>query len=185
MERFLDVAAGVGRNVICVGCGNEGSSSGHIEGNIRDRKRVELAVAEQERTLNVQLWKSYEDRFGITLVAPDNSRYTVLTEEKPGKQEILMGRTKVLIYVGMPTPYSSLQELFFVFLPSNEYVDSGIWSWELEAVRVVSGNYQMYLPTALQRNAGTRFFQASPSLTQTIPSTAGSVISVAAYDDRN
>lgn len=185
LERFLDVAAGVGRNVICVGCGNEGSSGGHLEGNIRDRQRVEMAVAEQEKTIHVQLWKSYEDRFDITLVAPDNSRYTVLTEEEPGKQEILMGSTRVLIYVGMPTPYSSLQELFFVFLPSNEYVDSGIWSWEMDGVRVVSGSYQMYLPTALQRNAGTRFFQASSGLTQTIPSTAGSVISVAAYDDRN
>ena len=31
LERFLDNAAEIGRTVICVGCGNEGASSGHRE----------------------------------------------------------------------------------------------------------------------------------------------------------
>lgn len=183
LERFLDNAAGVGRCVICVGCGNEGSGGGHLEGNVRDGQTVELSVAPREFTLNVQLWKSYEDSFRVVLNAPDGSRYEVQTEGNPGRQQVILGTTKILIYVGMPTPYSGLQELFFVFLPMEEYVDSGIWSWEFEEIKVVSGNYQLYLPTALQRNVGTRFFRSTPSLTQTIPSTARSVISVAAYND--
>lgn len=183
LERFLDNASGVGRNVICVGCGNEGAGGGHIEGNVKETDRVELAVAERELTLNIQLWKSYEDRFGVVLVSPGGVRYEVLLDGRPGRQEVILGATKVLIYVGMPTPYSSLQELFFVFLPTETYVDSGVWEWQFTPEKIVSGNYQMYLPTAALRNSGTRFFQPTPNLTLTIPSTARAVISVAAYND--
>ena len=180
LERFLDNASGVGRNVICVGCGNEGAGGGHIEGNVKVDDMVELAVAERELTLNIQLWKSYEDRFGVILVSPGRVRYEVVLSGSPGRQEVVLGTTKVLIYVGMPTPYSSLQELFFVFLPTGAYVDSGVWEWQFTPEKIVSGNYQMYLPTAALRNSGTRFFQPTPNLTLTIPSTARAVISVAA-----
>ena len=183
LERFLDNASGVGRNVICVGCGNEGAGGGHIEGNVKVDDMVELAVAERELTLNIQLWKSYEDRFGVILVSPGRVRYEVVLSGSPGRQEVVLGTTKVLIYVGMPTPYSSLQELFFVFLPTGAYVDSGVWEWQFTPEKIVSGNYQMYLPTAALRNSGTRFFQPTPNLTLTIPSTARAVISVAAYND--
>lgn len=183
LERFLDNASGVGRNVICVGCGNEGAGGGHIEGNVKVDDMVELAVAERELTLNIQLWKSYEDRFGVILVSPGRVRYEVVLSGSPGRQEVVLGTTKVLIYVGMPTPYSSLQELFFVFLPTGAYVDSGVWEWQFTPEKIVSGNYQMYLPTVALRNSGTRFFQPTPNLTLTIPSTARAVISVAAYND--
>lgn len=183
LERFLDNASGVGRNVICVGCGNEGAGGGHIEGNVKVDDMVELAVAERELTLNIQLWKSYEDRFGVILVSPGRVRYEVVLSGSPGRQEVVLGTTKVLIYVGMPTPYSSLQELFFVFLPTGAYVDSGVWEWQFAPEKIVSGNYQMYLPTVALRNSGTRFFQPTPNLTLTIPSTARAVISVAAYND--
>ena len=183
LERFLDNASGVGRNVICVGCGNEGAGGGHIEGNVKVDDMVELAVAERELTLNIQLWKSYEDRFGVILVSPGRVRYEVVLSGSPRRQEVVLGTTKVLIYVGMPTPYSSLQELFFVFLPTGAYVDSGVWEWQFTPEKIVSGNYQMYLPTAALRNSGTRFFQPTPNLTLTIPSTARAVISVAAYND--
>ena len=36
LERFLDNAAEVGRTVICVGSGNEGSSGGHLAGNLAE-----------------------------------------------------------------------------------------------------------------------------------------------------
>lgn len=183
LERFLDNASGVGRTVICVGCGNEGASGGHLEGNVKTRSFVELAVAEQELTVNVQLWKAYEDSFSVELVSPGGERYAVRVDGSPGRQEVQLGNTKVLIYAGMPTPYSSLQELFFVFLPMEIYVDSGIWRWQFRPEKIVSGTFQMYLPGAQLRNTGTRFFQPNPNLTLTIPSTARSVISVAAYND--
>lgn len=183
LERFLDNAAEVGRTVICVGCGNEGVNRGHVAGNVKDRTRIELAIAFQEPTINVQLWKSYEDQFAITLISPGGNRYQVVMERNQQRQENVLEETKILIYVGMPTPYSSLQEIFFVFLPLNNYVNAGIWIWQLEEIKVVDGTFQMYLPAGMLRNEDTGFFLPDPNLSMTIPATSSRVISVAAYQD--
>ena len=184
VERFLDNVSEIGRTVICVGAGNEGSSGGHFSANVTETELVELAIAERETTTNVQFWKSYEDLFAIILIAPDNQEYRIEELERPSRREILFDRTKVLIYVGVPAPYSTKQEIFFAFLPVNDYLNSGIWSFRLEKRKIVDGFFQMYLPPAVQRNTGTRFFRQNPELTMTIPATSKRVISVAAYNDQ-
>lgn len=183
MERFLDNVSEIGRTCICVGAGNEGSSGGHFSANIEETEEVELAIAERESTANVQFWKSYEDVFDIVLIAPDNREYRVETNGTSKRQEFVFDRTRVLIYAGVPAPYSTKQEIFFAFLPLQDYINSGIWRFRLEKKKIVDGNFQMYLPPALQRNSGTRFFRQNPELTMTIPATSSRVVSVAAYND--
>lgn len=183
LERFLDNASEIGRTGICVGAGNEGSSGGHYSGDANEVDLIELAVAERESTVNIQLWKSYEDEFGIILVAPDKREYAIEIGRIPVRKEVVFGNTKVLIYTGVPMPYSTKQEIFFAFLPSQEYIDSGIWGFRLEKKRIVDGKFQMYLPPAIQRNNGTRFFLSNPQLTMTIPATSKRVVSVAAYNE--
>ena len=183
VERFLDNASEIGRTSICVGAGNEGNSGGHYSGNAKEVSLIELAVAERESTVNVQFWKSYEDEFTIVLVTPDKQEYRVEPERIPLRREVVFGETKILIYTGVPMPYSTKQEIFFVFLPLNEYIDSGIWGFRLEEKRIVDGKFQLYLPPALQRNNGTRFLVSNPQLTMTIPATSTRVVSVAAYND--
>lgn len=183
LERFLDNASEIGRTCICVGCGNEGSSGGHYAGNAREVEVVEMAIADREITTNVQFWKSYEDRFRLVLLSPDRREYVVTMNTAPERQEYIFDKTKVLIYTGVPTPYSTKQEIFFAFLPMEDYINSGIWRWRLEKEKIVDGEFQMYLPPAVQRNNGTRFFLQDPELTMTIPATSARVISVGAYND--
>ena len=183
VERFLDNIAEIGRTSICVGAGNEGSSGGHFTANIKNTAVIELAVAERETTTNVQFWKSYEDDFDIVLKTPSGQEYRVEEFGNPSRREFVFDKTKVLIYAGVPAPYSTKQEIFFVFLPVEDYINSGIWRFELESVEVTDGEFQMYLPPAVQRNTGTRFFRQSPELTMTIPATSARVVSVAAYND--
>ena len=183
LERFLDNISEIGRTTVCVGAGNEGSSGGHFSSNAEVTELVELAVAEREVTTNVQFWKSYEDSFEIILITPNQQEYRIGEFEKPSRREVIFDQTKVLIYVGVPAPYSTKQEIFFAFLPLENYVNSGIWGFRLEKRKITDGNFQMYLPPALQRNNGTRFLRQNPELTMTIPATAGRVISVAAYND--
>lgn len=183
LERFLDNASEIGRTGICVGAGNEGSSGGHFSGNVKETKFIELAVAERENTVNVQFWKSYEDEFNLILVTPDKQEYLIELGTVPMRKEEVFDVTKILIYTGVPMPYSTKQEIFFAFLPQGEYINSGIWSFRVEEKKVVDGRFQMYLPPAVQRNNGTRFFLQSPQLTMTIPATSRRVLSVAAYND--
>lgn len=183
VERFLDSASEIGRTCICVGAGNEAGAGGHSSFNIKEQKEVEIAVAERESTVNVQFWKSYEDEFEITLIAPNRQEYLIQTGSTPARQEYIYENTKVLIYADVPKPYSTKQEIFFVFLPIRQYIDAGIWRFRMGEKKIIDGEVQLYLPPALQRNPGTRFLQQTPELTMTIPAGAGRVLSVGAYND--
>jgi len=181
LERFIDNVTEIGRSVICVGSGNEGAAGGHAAGVLESGKRVELAIAAYERSINVQLWKEFADVYRITLIAPDGRQQPVETE-RPGTIRMGMGQTEILIYVGEPSPYSVNQEIFFDFIPRETYIDSGVWTFLLEPVKTVGGHYYFYLPSSTVLNAGTRFFVPTPEVTFTIPSTAGKVITVGAYN---
>ena len=184
LERFLDNVSEIGRTVICVGSGNEGAAGGHISGSFasgQQRKRIELNVGNYQSSFSVQLWKEYVDRLLVALISPSGIREEIDTL-RTGMQTITMEQTNILLYIGEPSPYSVNQEIYFDFLPQQTYMNPGIWTFELTPVHVVSGNYDLYLPSNVSLNADTRFFTSTPDKTLTIPSTASKVITVGAYD---
>lgn len=182
LSRFLDNAAESWRTVICVGSGNEGASFGHAAGRLvtGSAETVELVVADYERTLSVQLWKNYADAFAVTLRTPSGQDIPVQFTQV-GRQDVLTAATEVLIYAGQPSPYSVQQEIFFDLLPRQTYIEAGVWTIRLEGVKIVSGEYQMYLPGQEVRTSGTRFVRPATELTLTIPGTARKVLTVGAY----
>lgn len=184
LERFLDNAAEMGRTVICVGSGNEGNSRGHVAGLLgADPVSIELAVAEYERSLNVQLWKNYCDIFRIYLRSPGGQEAQLPRMINGGKYVLRLEQTEILVYFGEPAPYAVPEEIYFEMLPiERNYINSGVWTIRLEPVRVVTGRYYFYLPSAVIRNSSTGFYRSTPEVTLTVPSTAGKVISVGAYD---
>lgn len=186
LERFLDNASEVGRCAVCVGSGNEGAAMGHAAGVIRtgDAQRIELSVGSYESAFSVQLWKNYADTFRITLISPGGQQLIFGTDEigEERLRRVRLEQTQLLLYIGDPTPYSAQQEIYFDFLPEGRYVNEGIWSFLLSPVKIVTGNYSMYLPSQTAVSADTRFFRPTPETTLTIPSTAARVITVGAYD---
>lgn len=182
LERFLDNAAEIGRTVICVGSGNEGASAGHREGrvNVGETAATELSVGAYETAFSVQLWKTYTDVFRITLRSPGGQEFSFSTE-KGGEITWEAERTRILIYVGEPSPYAVEQEIYFDFIPENLYISPGIWSF-LIGTQEKESSFYFYLPSQAVRNQNTRFFEPNPNLTLTIPSTASKVITVGAYD---
>lgn len=181
LERFIDNSAEVGRTSIVVGSGNEGVSGGHASGKVDTIAVVELLIGELETGLSVQLWKNYGDQIEVTLISSAGKSYPVLGGNI-GREVIALEEMKVLIYVGEPTPYSMNQEIFFDFIPENNYLPSGLWKFQLKAVRIRTGNYQFYLPSGSVRSERTRFVSPTSELTITIPATAAKVISVGACD---
>ena len=181
LERFIDNLSEIGRTVICVGSGNEGAAGGHTAGNAMESPRVELSVAPYERSLNVQLWKEYADIFNLTLISPGGQRQIIDTSRR-GTVRLLMEQTQILIYIGESSPYSVNQEIFFDFIPQQNYVDSGVWTFQIEPVKIVTGNYYFYLPSSVVLNSGTRFFSPTPEVTFTIPATSRKVITAGAYN---
>ena len=149
--------------------------------------RIQLSVAPYEAGFGVQLWKSYEDTFEITLSNPGKT-VTERISSRLGPYEIDMGGARVLLYYGEPGPFSLAQEIYFDFLPpgngeAGQYVESGIWEITLKAAETVDGRYDLWLPSGGVLNRSTRFLRPVPEITLTIPSTAMRPVSVGAYDD--
>ncbi|MCI7813370.1 MAG: S8 family serine peptidase [Robinsoniella sp.] len=185
LETYLDNIAQIGKSVIVTGTGNEGETGGHTSGILQTgrNEKVEFGVSEYELSLNLQIWKEYEDDFDIILVHPSGRR-TGPFQNRLGTQRYVLGDTEILVYYGEPSPYSPTQEIYLSFLPIETYVDSGMWSIELVPRNVVTGRYDMWLPEQGVLNEQTRFYQPVPETTLTIPSTARNTIAVGAYDSR-
>ena len=184
LETFVNDMSNIGRNVIVAGTGNEGTGAGHRAGSLvmGEEENAELSIAPYETGMGVQLWKSYVDQFSIRLVTPSGEVIGPI-DSRLGPQTLRYGGTQILIYYGKPSPFSRAQEVYFDFLPVRDYLDSGIWTFRLTPERIVTGQYDMWLPSRGILNPSTRFLRPVPETTLTIPSTATNVISVGAYDD--
>ena len=184
LETFINDMSNIGRNVIVAGTGNEGTGAGHRAGSLvmGQEENAELSIAPYETGMGVQLWKSYVDQFSIRLVTPSGEVIGPI-DSRLGPQTLRYGGTRILIYYGKPSPFSRAQEVYFDFLPVRDYLDSGIWTFRLTPERIVTGRYDMWLPSRGILNPSTRFLRPVPETTLTIPSTAANVISVGAYDD--
>lgn len=189
LERFMDNVSEIGRNVICVGSGNEGTTFGHAGGFLVQGERTiqQISIGEYERSLSIQLWKNYVDKFRISFVAPGGQRIEIDTEGL-GKRVNLLEQTEILTYVGEPAPYSVNQEIYFELSSENSlnnntsYLTPGLWEMQIEGEKIVYGRYDLYLPSGVTRGENTGFFTPTPEATFTIPSTAGKVITVGAYN---
>ena len=184
LSTYLNAVSGVWKNVIVCGSGNEAGNGIHASGMLSGRKAesVELAVGEYESGFNLQLWKNYSDEYGVELIAPSGERSGNLRTY--GADRVSLDNTQVYVYYGQPTPYSRYQQLYFEFVPAGGYVTPGVWRIVLTPVRIVDGRYDLWLQESATLNEDTRFFSPSEETTLTVPSAAGKVITVGAYNSR-
>ena len=185
LERFIDNITEVGRNVICIGAGNEGASAGHFAGKLSENEiqRISFAIGTYERSFSLQLWKWYADRMDISILSPAGEQYLIRNQNAGGEaQQAVMEQTKLLIFSGRPQPYRKREEVYIDFIPAETYLNTGIWTIEITPRRIVNGELRLYMPSAVVRSENTRFLLPSPAQTLTIPSTAQKVITVGAYN---
>ncbi len=185
LENYINAIFSIWRTVICIGMGNEAVRGTHASGILSEdeEKIIQFAVGDFQTSLNLQIWKEYADEFEVELITPSGNRIGPLRKVNQ-VERFRSNHTEILGFFGQPGPYGSAQEIYFDFLPINDYIDGGIWRVRLIPGKIVNGRYNMWLPSAVVLNDNTRFLENSTELTQTIPSTAVRAISVGAYDPR-
>ena len=156
LETYINMMAGQGKTTVVAGTGNEGSTRGHTAGFLTEGNtdEIELSVDDYETGFGVQLWKLYVDSFDIILVGPGGTSVGPLSSQL-GSQRIRFARTTVLLYYGKPSPYSKAQEIYFDFIPRYDYVESGVWKIRLVPRRIISGQYDFWLPSESALNQST------------------------------
>ena len=185
LSTYINTVSSLGQNVVCIGTGNEGVSGNHTSGILQEgaHQDVEISVGSYEPTTNLQIWKHYVDTIEIQIIHPNGTSAGPI-QPILGPLRLRIQNTELLIYYGMPSPFSTLQEIYVDFLPAGQsrYIDTGSWTIRLLPKRIVDGNYHMWLPGGGSLGTETRFYRSTPETTLTIPSTARRPIAVGAYN---
>ena len=183
LERFIDDLSNIWKSSICIGSGNEAASAGHTSGVMTPGREeiIQVAVQDSQTAISIQLWKEYTDIVDISLMTPSGVTVGPL-QEILGPQRFAVGGTEILLYYGEPSPYSTAQEIYIDMLPRETYITGGVWRIILTPRKIVSGAYELWLPSENVLNKGTGFLFPTDHTTLTIPSTAGRVITVGAYN---
>ena len=185
LERYIDDVSNIWKSVFCIGTGNEAASAGHTSGRIisEGEETIQLAIQSRQSSISIQIWKEYTDQIEISIINPSGVRVGPVPEIL-GPHRFRIGQTEILLYYGEPSPYSISQEIYIDLLPVESYLTEGIWRIVLSAGKIVTGQYEMWLPSDNVLNRGTGFLFPTDATTLTIPSSASRAISVGAYDAR-
>lgn len=183
LETYIDAMAGVWKNCIVIGTGNEGGKEGHTFGQLRTGgiEEIPFVISEYETALNIQIWKNGFDSAGIELISPGGQTAGPL-QQFLGAQRFVLEETEILLYYGEASPHTMAQEIYIEFLPTKNYITPGLWNIRLRGEKIIDGSYHLWLPGGGVRNIQTRFLYPNPEYTLTIPSTALKPIAVGAYN---
>ena len=172
-------------STICVATGNEGSAGHHKSGTLQNDRveEIEFVVSEGARALNLEIWKSYVDKFNIEIISPGGHSTGVISF-MADNQHFRLNNTVVYIEFAAATPFSENECVILALFPANQRFSSGLWTIRLHPVSLVTGRYDAWLPVTEVTGTNTYFLSPTVYNTATSPSTAGSVISVSGYDCR-
>jgi len=186
LEQYMDNVSNLYRNTIVSGTGNDGLSGRHFSGKLdgNQSQMVEIYAADYLQAFNLQIWKTYQDDFDISVESPAGQRIGPFSVYA-GVQNFKLAGEDIVVYYSEPTPYNPRQEIYLSWIPNQTYITSGIWKIILTPRNVIDGLYQMWLPVAGSTSSEVSFLRPVQTGTLVVPSTARYVISVAAYDSKN
>ncbi len=202
LETYLDAVSLYGKNMICIGTGNDGNAGRHVGGVFQKstgneagtEEEVLFTVGNREGRLQMGLWLNAIDTVELSLVSPSGT-VRRLPEELQGSGTAVkgypaaggtvlnFGSSVAEVFVGEATPYRGIREISITLRGKNGEIEAGTWRIRMRPVRILEGVYDIWLARGGQ-NILTHFLQPTPERTLTIPSTAARPVAVAAFDAR-
>lgn len=184
-ETYINDISADWKTIIVVPTGNEGSAGHHYEGTINsfETQDIPFFTAAGIDHFYITMWKNFVDDFSVELIFPSGKSSGIVNLETQAKVS-RENNTVASILFGQATHYSTSQQIYFDVKALEGAINPGLWKIRIIAGNIVSGKFEMWLPT-MEAVTDDTFF-SSPAIynTLTIPSTARKVIAVAGYNDR-
>lgn len=185
LEQYLDAIASYERLLIVTGSGNELASAIHTTLRLVTPEPVttQFAIPSYQTTCNLQIWCAPEDQFRIELHSPSGESVQLPAANALRlSREYTLHEQQLAVFFEPPAPFNPLCQYFLTFYPDNSFLPPGIWTIRIEPVRIRTGIFECWFSDQNTLQPGTRFYNATPETTVTIPGTARSVLTVGAWD---
>lgn len=166
-----------------IGTGNEADKRHHFFNEIPDQETsqtVEIRVGNDVNGFTMELWTSMPNILSIALTSPSGETTTRIPIRINRKIdfEFLYERTKVTIDYRIIVEKGTSELIFFRF----DKPSPGIWKIEVEPVRIINGQYHIWLPITEFLSGEVYFLESNPDYTITNPGNAASPVTVSYYD---
>ena len=124
-ENYMDSAALVWKNVICVPTGNEGASGKHFAGRLStgNAQTSEIVIGEATESIYIFIYKNIADVAEIEITSPNGEKSGRIAQNFP-IYSYYANNTRISAEFVQPTPYSA-ESYFLVRLSGG--VAKGIW----------------------------------------------------------
>ncbi len=186
LENYIDSVSDLSKISVITGMGNEGTTARHASFNINDKSwyREEFYVSSFEQGINIQIWRRFVDTIDIFLVTPDGKEIGPFNDYQDTMKFFVNG---MYIYVlnGYPTSLNRNRETYISIIPTERYLQEGIWKIKINPKKIVDGRVNMWLPVAASTSSELGFLRPAEFTTMTIPATSKKAISVGAYNQND
>jgi subtilisin family serine protease len=181
LEQYIETISNTRRVTIAIAAGNEGDKAHHIGGPIKPEQRINVNIANEEKAIIFQLFKTFINDISIDIIAPNGSRSGVIRLNKTFEEGSI--RTdSYFIYNTGPTPFNINGEIVISLVAQGNFLSAGVWTIVMTSNTKEEGFFNIWLPIAEGLNPATRFLNPTIYNTVGIPGTVSSVITVGSYN---
>lgn len=179
--------ADVNNTVMILGAGNEANQRHHYYGKEKELNRpesIEIRVAEGVTGFTMEMWTDIPNIFTVSIVSPGGERipFVPLRQIEAGHvYKFVFENTTVYIDYRLFVERTN-SELIFIRM---EEPSAGIWKLEVEARRLVDGEYHIWLPVKEFLSGEVYFLLSDPDTTVTEPGCVMNAITAAYYNGEN
>lgn len=140
---------------------------------------IELSVGSNLEGFQMEIWTMVPEIYELSVVSPTGERFpkTVVRPEERQEYVFLFEKTKLTAEYAIVGTRNSMQLIMLRF----ERPLSGIWTVELYADFVLSGNIFCWLPLSQLLSGEVFFLRSDPNTTVTMPGMSRVAITTGAY----
>ena len=176
----------VANRIAVIGTGNEADKRHHYYNtiqNLSDTKTVEIRVGENVSGFMLELWVMIPNILSISIISPSGENTSRISFRGGSNVELdfLFEKTKVYVDYRLMVEKTNSELVFFRFNTPA----AGIWKIVVEPVRLIDGQFHMWLPVTEFLDGEVYFLESDPYYTLTNPTNAPSPIIVSYYDGKN
>lgn len=185
LEYYLLNFAKTKGQVITVPAGNEAIAGHHYRGEIDQEetyKDVEVNVADGEEGIYLSIWCHSPDKISVGITSPLGGHIPRIPIKFAYARDIRLALEETTISIIYEVSEDLTGEQFIFIRMSNP--TPGIWTIRVFGDIVVTGRFDIWLPRVGWVKEETRFLQADPFTTVTLPGTALNTFTIGGYDQR-